>query len=182
MTDPNSTSAFDAVESDGFVDYYRLLDLAHDAPSDNLQARIAELYNDAQANRDHRNMSKRQQYQLMLELLPQARTILSDDERRTQYDAYLARHRAGETSGDHEKISARIIHGRYHRPNRRQRDFRCQECPRTGHRRHRIASRLSNRAFRLPRFQTSRKRAAPRPKARSLLPAWANRCAARSSA
>jgi len=80
-----------AVNPDEFIDYYELLDQSQDATTAELRGRINDLYSDAQANRDHRNPQKRREYQLWLDLLPQARSILTDDPKRAKYDEYRQR-------------------------------------------------------------------------------------------
>ena len=85
----------EAVRSDGFVDFYEMLGMAPDAPESDLRDRIQALYSEAQANRDHRNLNKRRDYQTLLEYLPQARTALLDPDKRALYDDYAAAARAG---------------------------------------------------------------------------------------
>ncbi len=85
----------DAVRSDGFVDFYELLSLPQTASAGELQERIQDLYSEAQANRDHRNLNKRRDYQTLLEYLPQARIVLPDPAKRALYDDYAAQARAG---------------------------------------------------------------------------------------
>lgn len=77
-----------AVKADGFVDYYELIHEEPDATITRLRSTINDLYNEAQANRDHRNLNKRRGYQEMLDLLPQAREFLLEDEIRHQYNVY----------------------------------------------------------------------------------------------
>ena len=77
-----------AVNPDEFFDYYELLDQPQDATIAELRGRINDLYTESQANRDHRNTQKRREYQLWLDLLPQVRSILTDETKRAKYDAY----------------------------------------------------------------------------------------------
>jgi len=95
MAETSSSRIVDAMKPDGFVDYYQLIDAAPDATTTRLRGQINDLYTEAQANRDHRNLNKRREYQLLLELLPQARTILLDDDSRARYDAYADENRRG---------------------------------------------------------------------------------------
>ena len=86
----------------GTIDFYTLLGEAPDADGETLRAKIGAIYNFASANRDHRNLNKRREYQALLELLPAARTALLEEPKRARYDAYLAAARAGETETDFE--------------------------------------------------------------------------------
>ncbi|MDQ3813071.1 MAG: hypothetical protein M3347_03870 [Armatimonadota bacterium] len=88
-------SVMNAVKPDGFVDFYELLNVSPDADTEQLRNRINELYSEAQANRDHRNLAKRHEYQLLLELLPQCRTVLLDAQKRQRYDEYAAQAKSG---------------------------------------------------------------------------------------
>lgn len=85
----------DAVQPDGFVDFYGLLGVPQTSSETELRDRIQSLYSEAQANRDHRNLNKRRDYQSLLEYLPQARTALLDADKRAAYDAYAAQAQAG---------------------------------------------------------------------------------------
>jgi len=89
MAETSSSRIIDSMKPDGFVDYYQLLGVAPDATTTRIRGQVNDLYTEAQANRDHRNLNKRREYQLLLELLPQAREILLDDNRRARYDAYI---------------------------------------------------------------------------------------------
>ncbi len=80
-----------AVNPDEFFDYYELLDQPQDATIAELRGRINDLYTEAQANRDHRNTQKRREYQLWLDILPQIRSIFTDETKRAQYDEYRQR-------------------------------------------------------------------------------------------
>ena len=86
----------------GTIDFYTLLGEAPDADAETLRAKIGAVYNLASANRDHRNLNKRREFQALLELLPPARTALLDEPKRARYDAYLAAARAGEADTDFE--------------------------------------------------------------------------------
>ncbi|MBV9864388.1 MAG: hypothetical protein JO316_03510 [Abitibacteriaceae bacterium] len=95
MADSNGSSVAAAVKPDGFVDYYQLLGVSSNTDSEQLQTRINELYSEAQANRNHRQMEKRREYETLLEMLPQARNILLDDDKRARYDAYATQVQRG---------------------------------------------------------------------------------------
>lgn len=85
----------DAVSADGFVDFYELLQMPQDAPSRELQDRMAALNSEALANSDHRNLNKRRDYQTLREYIPQARTALLDPAKRALYDDYASQARSG---------------------------------------------------------------------------------------
>lgn len=104
---PKSTIA-DAVKPDGFVDFYQLIGEPPDAPVEQLRSRISALYDEAQANRDHRNVHKRREYQLLLELLPKARTVLLDESRRARYDAYAAEARARQATISFDEFISQV--------------------------------------------------------------------------
>ena len=84
----NANSQNSAVKANGFVDYYELIHQEPDATITSLRSAINDLYNEAQANRDHRNLNKRRSYQELLDLLPQAREFLLEDDIRHQYNIY----------------------------------------------------------------------------------------------
>ena len=86
----------------GTIDFYTLLDEAPDADAETLRSKIGAIYNYASANRDHRNLNKRREYQALLELLPAARTALLEEPKRARYDAYLADARDGNADTDFE--------------------------------------------------------------------------------
>jgi hypothetical protein len=77
-----------AIKDDGFIDFYELLALEPDATLTRLRTTINALYNESQANRDHRNLNRRREYQTILQVLPQAREFLLDEKKREKYDAY----------------------------------------------------------------------------------------------
>ncbi|RYE99415.1 MAG: hypothetical protein EOO77_35585 [Oxalobacteraceae bacterium] len=78
----------EAQHADGFIDFYTLLAATPSVGAEELREQINTLYKDAQTDRDHRTPTRRREAQLLLELLPQARTILLDPKRRRRYDAY----------------------------------------------------------------------------------------------
>jgi hypothetical protein len=92
----------DAGLEDGTIDFYTLIQEPIDADVENLRTKIAGLYNEAQANRDHRNLTKRREYQTLLELLPRARLALLEPEKRARYNAYLASAKSGSAEVDYE--------------------------------------------------------------------------------
>lgn len=98
----------DAVRADGFVDFYELLGTPQGASEAELRDRIQLLYSEAQANRDHRNLNKRRDYQSLLEYLPQARTALLDADKRATYDAYAAQAQAGSVPGSFSNLMAEL--------------------------------------------------------------------------
>jgi hypothetical protein len=73
---------------DGYVNFYSLLAVERTATPEAIIDSINALYQEAQTNRDHRVSARRREYGLLLEILPQARTILTDKSRRKRYDAY----------------------------------------------------------------------------------------------
>ncbi len=95
MAEPTPYNVSEAVKPNGFVDFYLMLGLEPGAPLEDVRTRINALYSEAQANRDHRNLNKRREYQTLLEYLPQARTALLDADKRTQYDQYSAQVQSG---------------------------------------------------------------------------------------
>ena len=86
----------------GTIDFYTLLDESPGADTEALRSKIGAIYNYASANRDHRNLNKRREFQALLELLPAARTALLEEPKRARYDAYLDAARAGNANTDFE--------------------------------------------------------------------------------
>ncbi len=86
----------------GTIDFYALLGEAPDADVEVLRSKIGAIYNVASANRDHRNLNKRREYQALLELLPAARTALLEEPKRARYDSYLAAARTDSAETDFE--------------------------------------------------------------------------------
>lgn len=87
-----------ALKEDGFVDFYELLTLEPDATVTRLRTAINTLYNEAQANRDHRNLNRRRDYQILLQLLPQARSLLLEEDNRKEYDLFRKDYAQGAAS------------------------------------------------------------------------------------
>ena len=102
MPEPTPFNLSEAQLADGTIDFYAMLGEAPGADTDTLRARITALYAEAQANRDHRNLTRRKEFQVLLELLPDARNVLLDGAKRPRYDAYLAQSKAGSASPDFE--------------------------------------------------------------------------------
>jgi hypothetical protein len=98
MPEPSKFSLKESALADGTVDFYVMLNEPQDAPVDGIKAKINSLYSEAQANRDHRNLTRRKEYQALLDMLPWARTALLDADKRQRYDAYLAAARTGTNS------------------------------------------------------------------------------------
>lgn len=98
MADLTGSGMTNAVKPDGFVDYYELLGVPTTAGHEQLQTRINDLYSEAQANRNHRQLEKRRYYESVLEILPQARNIILDDSKRARYDTYASEARLGRGS------------------------------------------------------------------------------------
>lgn len=84
-----------AIKDDGFIDFYELLGVETDATTTRIRTTINTLYNEAQSNRDHRNLNRRREYQTLLQILPQARDLLLEDKRRERYDAYRSQVQSG---------------------------------------------------------------------------------------
>ena len=84
----NTQPILEAQHADGFVDYYALINTSSSTDDDDLREQINALYKEAQTNRDHRTPARRREAEVLLELLPQARTVLLDPKRRRRYDAY----------------------------------------------------------------------------------------------
>ena len=86
----------------GTIDFYTLLGESPDVDGETLRAKIGAIYNLASANRDHRNLNKRREFQALLELLPAARTALLEEPKRARYDAYLNAARTDDAEVDFE--------------------------------------------------------------------------------
>lgn len=77
-------------QNESFVDFYELLGMGHDASTIQLRSRINEMFGEAQANRDHRNLEKREEFQALLHWLPVCRAVLLHEGRRAKYDGYVS--------------------------------------------------------------------------------------------
>lgn len=83
-------SAVHSEEEEKYVDFYELLDVWPDAEEEALRQRISQLYLEARENLDHRNHRKRFYYRELYEVqLPQARLVLLDAQKRSEYDKQL---------------------------------------------------------------------------------------------
>jgi hypothetical protein len=91
-----------AIKEDGFVDFYELLGVEPDATVTRLRTTVNAIYNEAQSNRDHRNLNRRREYQTLLQLLPQARELLLDEGKRKRYDEFREEVQRGITSTSFE--------------------------------------------------------------------------------
>ena len=98
QTPPPPSNRLAAMKEDGFVDFYELLGVEPDATLTRLRTTVNTLYNEAQANRDHRNLNRRREYQTLLQLLPQARELLLDEAKRKRYDDFRDEVQLGITS------------------------------------------------------------------------------------
>jgi len=90
------------------LDLYAVLGIAPDLPIPAVRARVGELYNEALANAEHRDLRKRRHYDRMLELLPRCYDILLDEQKRALYDAYLVQARAGLAQVDFDTYMAQV--------------------------------------------------------------------------
>ncbi len=90
----------DAGLDDGTIDFYTLIQESPGADAETLRAKIQTLYNEAQANRDHRNLTRRREYQTLLDWLPRAKSALLEPEKRARYNAYLASVQTGTAEVD----------------------------------------------------------------------------------
>ena len=86
-----------AIKDDGFIDFYELLEVETDATGTRIRSTINTLFNEAQSNRDHRNLNRRREYQTLLQVLPQARELLLEEKNRPRYDAFRAESLRGAT-------------------------------------------------------------------------------------
>lgn len=86
----------------GTIDFYTLLGESPDADAEELRGKIQALYSYATANRDHRNLNRRREFQALLELMPAARIALLEPPKRERYDEYLAASKSGTADMDFE--------------------------------------------------------------------------------
>ena len=103
-----SFSVLTSAASSQFVDFYALLGEPENASTSRLRGRMAELYAEAQSNRDHRNAATRRRYLDLLETLPKCRAILLDTKRRAQYDDYIMQSRVGAHETDFQTFVSRL--------------------------------------------------------------------------
>lgn len=104
MPEPTKFHLKEAQLADGTIDFYTMLNEPEDATADAIRAKINSLYSEAQANRDHRNLNRRREYNTLLELLPGAKAALLNADKRQRYDAYLTAARAGTNTPDFESF------------------------------------------------------------------------------
>lgn len=109
MADTTLFNITDAGLDDGTIDFYTLIQEPVDADAETLRTKIQSLYNEAQANRDHRNLTKRREYQTLLELLPRARQALLEPEKRARYNAYLASARSGTAEVEFDSFMSELL-------------------------------------------------------------------------
>lgn len=102
MPDPIAFNLSGAQLPDSTIDFYTLLDEPPSASTEELRSKIGAIYSEAQANRDHRNLNKRREYQTLLELLPPARAALLEPPKRARYDEFLAQAKSGSAPSDFE--------------------------------------------------------------------------------
>lgn len=102
MPDPIAFNLSGAQLPDNTIDFYTLLDEPPGASTEELRSKIGAIYSEAQANRDHRNLNKRREYQTLLELLPPARAALLEAPKRARYDEFLAQAKGGAAPSDFE--------------------------------------------------------------------------------
>ncbi len=77
-----------------FVNLYDMLQMPQESAPADLRKRISVMYLEAQKNQDHRNAQKRMYFQQLYEVyLPQARFLLLEPKRRTEYDQHLTVYR-----------------------------------------------------------------------------------------
>ncbi|HVF85453.1 MAG TPA: hypothetical protein VM821_05700 [Abditibacteriaceae bacterium] len=83
-----------APRSVDFVNLYEVLQMPQESAPADLRKRISVMYLEAQKNQDHRNAQKRMYFQQLYEVyLPQARFLLLEPKRRTEYDQHLTVYR-----------------------------------------------------------------------------------------
>lgn len=102
MPDPIAFNLKGAQLPDNTIDFYTLLDEPSSASTEELRSKISAIYSEAQANRDHRNLNKRNEYKTLLELLPPARAALLEAPKRAKYDEFLAQAKNGAAPSDFE--------------------------------------------------------------------------------
>jgi len=102
MSETSTFNLSGAQLPDNTIDFYTLLNESPRASTDELRSKIGAVYSEAQANRDHRNLTKRREYQALLELLPPARAALLEEPKRARYDDFLAKAKDGAAPSDFE--------------------------------------------------------------------------------
>ena len=99
----------DAGLDDGTIDFYTLIQESPGADIETLRAKIQSLYLEAQANRDHRNLTRRREYQTLLDWLPRAKAALLEPEKRARYNAYLASVQTGTAEVDFDDFMSDLL-------------------------------------------------------------------------
>lgn len=102
MPEPIEFNLSGAQLPDNTIDFYTLLGESPSASTEELRLKIGAIYSEAQANRDHRNLKKRNEYKTLLDLLPAARVALLEAPKRARYDEFLAEARQGSAPLDFE--------------------------------------------------------------------------------
>ena len=102
MPEPIAFNLSGAQLPDDTIDFYTLLNEPATASTEELRTKIGAIYSEAQANRDHRNLNKRREYQTLLELLPPARAALLEAPKRAKYDEFLTQAKSGAAPSDFE--------------------------------------------------------------------------------
>jgi len=107
VTTPTLTTASDATP---WPDFYALLNAPDDADAPTLNRRMAACYAQARANWEHPDAQQRTHFRYLVnQVLSDCRLILLDEQRRAEYDWYLAYHRAGDPSApDYAEFAARL--------------------------------------------------------------------------
>jgi hypothetical protein len=105
---PTPPNRLAAMKEDGFIDFYELLGVEEEATLTRLRTTINALYNEAQANRDHRNLNRRREYQTLLQLLPQARELLLEEAKRERYDAFREEYKRGASTVSFESWTRQL--------------------------------------------------------------------------
>ena len=103
-----NTATGSATSGSDFVNFYEMIGAQTEATTTALRRRINELYSEAQNNRDHRNPSKRRQYEALCELLPYCRIVLLDPDKRARYDRYMELAKSGQTVPEFESMMDEI--------------------------------------------------------------------------
>ncbi|MBV9864442.1 MAG: hypothetical protein JO316_03780 [Abitibacteriaceae bacterium] len=85
--------------NNNWIDFYALLDVAPDADETAIRKRISARYSEASTNYNHRDLQRREYYQLLgQQVIPQCRRILLNPEFREWYDCQNSLHQAGDAN------------------------------------------------------------------------------------
>jgi hypothetical protein len=110
MPSPSSPAGGKAVSGElpllpnGSADLYALISVPPQASAERIRARVGELYSEALANADHRDIRKRHYYDNLLDLLPRCYDILLNESMRPLYDEYLGRVKTDSSLPDFEEF------------------------------------------------------------------------------